>query len=76
MLAQNLKKIEETQKQLEEKEETISVKNAEIEELKEELEIAENEICPPWPYPWRWYMRNAMYSRWFKELLKRISIAR
>ena len=44
IFAQNLKKIEETQKQLQEKEDSISVKEAEIEELREQLEIATNEI--------------------------------
>lgn len=42
--AQCLKKIEETQKQLQEKQDSIGVKEAEIEELRDELEIATNEI--------------------------------
>jgi len=44
IFAQTLKKIEETQRQLREKQESIGVKEAEIEELREELEIATNEI--------------------------------
>ena len=44
IFAKNLKKIEETEKQLKEKQDSIGVKEAEIEELTEELEIATNEI--------------------------------
>ena len=39
-----MKKIEETQRQLKEKQDSIGVKEAEIEELRDELEIATNEI--------------------------------
>lgn len=42
--ASNIKSIEETQRQLKEKQDSIGIKEQEIEELREELEIATNEI--------------------------------
>ena len=44
IFAQNLKKIEETEKQLREKQDSIGVKELEIEELRDELEVSTNEI--------------------------------